>query len=196
MAARTSIRWLNVLALALLAAAAYFMLRPDRGPDLDRASVVAQVQRLNELATVKYTVQRIVELEEPKSPVGLERILLILQARVRAGVDLSALRPDDVTVARDGAVTVRLPRAKLLDVAVDDAATRVWSREKTWWTPWVPYGKDLEQRARLKGLEAVRQGAIDSGILNEARRNAQESIRTLLSLAGAKSVVVTSAGES
>jgi hypothetical protein len=179
----------------VLAIAAVFLARRAKRDHLDPPAIVAQVQRLNELATVKYTVQRIVDLEQKASPVGGERILLIVQAHVRAGVDLAALRPEDVTT-EDGRVTLRLPPAKLLEAAVDDSATRVWDRQKTWWTPWVPFSKDLEQRARLQGLDGARQAALDMGILRQAERNAEESIRTLLGLAGVREVAIRPADQS
>src|SRR5579884_1539243 len=138
------------------------------GPDA--AAVLAQVRQMNQLATVRYTVQKVVGLREEKQPLGSESILLILQARVEAGVDLASMQPGDVTVHHDRSVVVTLPKAQILNVAVDEKETKVWDRQKTWWTPWVPYSLDLEQRARMKGLETARQAAIDMGILANAQQ--------------------------
>jgi hypothetical protein len=93
-------------------------------------------------------------------------------------------------VERNGNVIVKLPRARILGVSVDDNQTRVWDRNKTWWTPWIPYNKDLEQRARLEGLQTVRKAALDAGILDQAQKNAEDAIRGLLTLAGVQSVQV------
>jgi hypothetical protein len=172
------------------------LLRRGSPPEIDPAAVVAQVRQLNQLATVKYTVQKVVGLKERRQPLGEESILLILQASVDAGIDLAAIRPEDVTRRGDGTLVLRLPPPKLLNVAVDEKETKVWDREKTWWTPWVPYSLDLEQRARMAGLEAVKQAALDMGILKHAERNAESSIRGLLGLAGVKSVVIIPAGAS
>ena len=157
---------------------------------LDPPSILIQVRRLNQLASVKYTVQKVVGIREQKQPVGSESILLILQASVEAGVDLAALRPEDVSVGSDGAVVIRLPHAQILLVSVDEKETKVWDRQKTWWTPWIPYSLDLEQRARVAGLEGIKQEALAMGILSDAERNAIASIRGLLGLAGVKTVVV------
>jgi hypothetical protein len=177
------------LALAILALMAWLWTR-DRRPRWDSPAVVAQVRQLNQLATVKYTVQKVVGLTEQKQPFGSEAILLIVQASVEAGIDLSNLRSDDVSIRGDGTIVLRLPPPRLLNVSVDEKETKVWDRRKTWWTPWVPYSLDLEQRARLAGLESVKQAALDMGILAQAERNAEASIRGLLGLAGVKSVVV------
>jgi hypothetical protein len=180
-----------IIAAALAAIVLVIVLRRDRPrPELDPPAVVAQIRQLNQLATVKYTVQKVVGLKERKVPVGEESILLILQANVEAGIDLGSMRPEDVTRRADGALVLRLPPPKLLNVAVDEKETKVWDREKTWWTPWVPYSLDLEQRARQAGLEAVKQAALDMGILRQAERNAETSIRGLLGIAGVKLVVI------
>jgi hypothetical protein len=54
---------------------------------------------------------------------------------------------------------------------------------------------DLEQRARIEGLRAARQAALDMGILGNAQQNAERSIRSLLGFAGVN-VVVLPAGSS
>ena len=185
--------------LAIVLVAAFFAFRRTvNKPDLDPRAVVTQVRQLNQLATVRYTVQKVIGLREQNDPVGLgsESILLVMQARVEGGIDLSGLREEDIFVRPDGALVVRLPAAKILNVAVDEKETKVWDRTKTWWTPWVPYSLDLEQRARGEGLEAVKKSALDMGILKDAERNAESSIRGLLGLAGIQNVVVMPAGMS
>lgn len=162
----------------------------EQQPDLDPQAVVAQVRRLNQLSTVRYTVQKVIGLREQKQPIGEESILLVMQARVEAGIDLASLQEQDIFRRPDGALVVRLPVARILNVAVDEKETKVWDREKTWWTPWVPYSIDLEQRARVEGLESVKKAALDMGILKDAEQNAESSIRGLLGLAGVTSVVI------
>jgi hypothetical protein len=184
----------GILALALLISIPIFWIFNREGRRrIDPPSVLAQVQRLNQLATVKYTIQKVIGLSEQKQPVGSESILLIVQATVQAGIDLASLRPDDVMVRPDGTVVVRLPAPTILSVSIDEKETKVWDRQKTWWTPWVSYSLDLEQRARVAGLQAVYQAALDMGILPQAERNAETSIRGLLGIAGIKAVQVLSA---
>lgn len=186
-------RWAAVFVVALAATFFVFRRSPGAVPDLDSRSVVTQVRQLSHLATVRYTVQKVVGLREQKDPVGSESILLVMQARVEGGVDLSTLREEDVSRRADGALVVRMPAAQILNVAVDEKETKVWDRTKTWWTPWLPYSPDLEQRARIAGLESVKKSALDMGILKEAERNAESAIRSLLELAGTKNVVIVPA---
>lgn len=192
---RHDYKWLGLLLIAL---GVIFLIvrRPADKPELDMHAVVAQVRQLNQLATVRYTVQKVIGLREDKQYVGSESLLLVMQARVEAGIDLSSLRAEDISRRDDGSLVVRLPPAGILNVAVDEKETKVWDRQKTWWTPWIPYSLDLERQARLQGLEAVKVAAIEMGILKQAERNAAASIRGLLTLAGVPNVVIVPASVS
>ena len=182
--------------LALLAAGLGYWLGHRAWTSPADPAVVAQIQRLNQLTTVRYTVQKVVGIREPKEPVGEESILLIVQATVDAGIQLDKLTESDVTKRSDGTLVVRIPRAEILNVAIDENSTKVWDRQKTWWTPWVPYSPDLEGKARREGLRIAREAAVEMGILNQAETNARTAIRSLLGLAGTPEVVVITAGSS
>ncbi len=156
---------------------------------LDAPMVVHEIQALNELVSVKYTVQKVVGLEEKKTPVGSEKLLLIVQAEVLGGVDLSKIRDRDVKILPD-TVKLALPPATIVHIVIDDTQTKVWDRQITWWTPWVPYNKDLERQARVVARDAIEHGAVEMGILDQARRNAEVAIRGLLQTLGIKLVIV------
>ena len=150
----------------------------------DPPAMLREIQRLNELVTVKYSVQKVVGFEEKKEPVGAEKLLLIVQAKVLAGVELNGLTEKDVVSLKPGELLIRLPPPKILHVVVDEKGTKVWDRQVTWWTPWVPYNQDLERQARLAALESIRNSALEMGILGDAETNAQSAIRRLLQAAG------------
>ncbi len=156
----------------------------------DAPAMVRQIQALSELVSVKYTVQKVVGLEEKKTPVGSEKLLLIVQAEVLAGVDLSALTPASIEILPHDEIRLALPPAKIFHIVIDDKETKVWDRQITWWTPWVSPDPDLERQARLAALKSIEQSALDMGILDQARRNAELVIRNLLQTLGAKSVAV------
>jgi hypothetical protein len=146
---------------------------------LSSPSVLTQIKQLNQLATVRFSIQRVVGLTEPKVPVGEESILLIVQGEVQAGVNLADLRSEDVLLS-DKRARVRLPQPKVLTSYLDEGQTKVWDRHVTWWTPWVPYSPDLEHRARMQALDEIRKAAIGMGILDRAGQNAENAIRQLL----------------
>jgi hypothetical protein len=155
---------------------------------VDAPAIVREIQELSELVTVRYSIQKVVGLEEEKVPFGSERILLLVQGEVLGGVDLTLLTTNDVRVSVDKVVTARLPRPKVLHVYLDEKQTRVWDRSKTWWTPWEPYDPELEQKARLAALEAIQAAALQMGILSNAQDNAENAVRKVLRAGSVESV--------
>jgi hypothetical protein len=151
---------------------------------LDSAAVIKEVRQLNELVTVRYGIEKVVGMKEEKSPVGTESILLLVQGKVLAGVDLAELAPGDVTVVNRGLVNIRLPQPHIQEAFLDEKNTKVWDRSITWWTPWVTPDMDLEHKARMQALEDIKRAAIEMGILVEAKRNAETDIRSILQALG------------
>ncbi len=146
----------------------------------DSASVVTQVKQLRQLVTVRYSIQRVVGLREPKIPFGEESVLLMVEGEVLAGVDLDRLTTHDIEYANDRTATITLPAARVFNSFLDEKQTKVWDRQITWWTPWVPYDPDLEHKARLQAIDDVRKAALSMGILDQAQKNAQAAIREFL----------------
>jgi Protein of unknown function (DUF4230) len=188
----------SAVIVALAAVAVYYRFFPQRETVIrrvvDAPAVLQQVQQLNELVTVKYNIQKVIGLKEEKVPFGSESVLLMVQATVLGGVDLASLKPEDVSVTADDRVTIKLPPPKIMHVFVNEKDTRVWDREKTWWTPWVGFNPELEQKARLAALEAVQVAALQMGILSNAQQNAETTIRAFLHTVGIESVSLETVG--
>lgn len=171
-------------AMVLLVACAGLLLLRPAGPAYLRTAnpsgILREISLLKELVTVRYSIQKVTGLVEPKKPFGSESILLIVQAKVLAGIDLAQLREEHIQVKDSRTVAIGLPAPRILHVYLDEKQTQVWDRTKTWWTPWVPYSKDLEQRARLAAIASIEQEAESMGILKDAQAGAEAMIRGLL----------------
>src|SRR5438093_11681469 len=120
----------SLLSLGLAGLALYYRHFPTQGVTrrtVDTPALLQQIQRLNELVTIKYSIQKVIGLEEQKVPFGSEKVLLLVQATVKAGVNLN-------DADADGSV-ILLPAPTITDVYVNDKDTKVWDRSKTRWTP-------------------------------------------------------------
>jgi hypothetical protein len=146
----------------------------------DSPAVVTEIQRLNQLITVRYSVQRVVGIKERKQPLGEESLLLMVQGEVQAGVDLAHLNPAGIRFLDPHTVIVLLPPAHIVNVFLDEKYTKVWDRRITWWTPWVDYDPDLEHKAREQALTDVKSAALDMGILQQAQKNAELAVHDFL----------------
>ncbi len=101
-------------------------------------TVVHEVQTLSDLVTVKFVLNKVVVLEDVKW-YGENRVLLLAQGVVKAGIDLKRLKPEDVSIAGKK-ISLRLPPPSITDAYLDDAASQVIDhttgllRARTPWT--------------------------------------------------------------
>ena len=157
-----------------------------------RPPAIRQVRAVADLTTVSALLSTVVEAEQTRLD-GLvsEKLLLIACGKVTAGVDLSGIHEQDITTTEDGTVTVRLPKAQIKDTfLIDDSSqpctTKVYSRTDLLF---IPETKELEGQAREKAVQAIKDTAIQSGVLNEANKNARAVIEKVLMLAGYQRVI-------
>ncbi|MDH7569035.1 MAG: DUF4230 domain-containing protein, partial [Armatimonadota bacterium] len=69
---------------------------------------------------------------------------------------------------------------------VDEENSRVYDRYRGWLV-WKP-NPDLERQARLQALADARRGAMQNGMMDAARANAEENLRALLEPLGVKEI--------
>ena len=152
--------------------------------------VVSQIQRLNRLETVSYSVDTVVEGKRtnavlPDLLFG-DRILLVVHGQVTAGVDLSKLKPESVAV-NNRSVTLDLPPSQLFATRIDEGKSRVFARTTG---VLVPTDPNLETDTRRTAETQIEQAAMGDGILDTARANARASMESLLRGLGFESVTV------
>ncbi len=149
------------------------------------AAILKHVQSLSQLVTVKYVLEKVVILEDVKW-YGESRVLMVAHGVVKAGVDLSQLKPEDVEVGLKK-ITIALPTARITDVYLDEQKTRVIER-----TTGVlrTFDKDLEQDARRQAIDDIRRGAFQSGIIQDANERARQQLVNLFQQLGYAEVEV------
>lgn len=151
---------------------------------VDQPTVVRQVRALQRIETVSYSLDKILsgERENPILPQFLagDRLLLVAHGEVIAGVDLSKLQAADVQVHGQG-VSIRLPAAEILTISLDNAKTRVYSRDTGLFSTPDP---NLEGEVREEAVRQLRTAAVDDGILKTATANADQTLNRLLASLG------------
>lgn len=139
----------------------------------DPVTIVREVRSLARLETIQYTVEKVITAESGQGPFGFlfgDRLLLVAHGVVIAGIDLSLLQPQDVWLDDLGRVYLHLPDPEIFVATLDNSQTYVYDRE----TGLLTAGDiDLEAAARRAAEEAIRQAALDDGILEQARLNAE-----------------------
>jgi hypothetical protein len=167
------------------------LLRAYRGGALiriDQPTIVRQIQQLQRLETVSFTMDKIIsgEHDSPFLPKFLvsDRLLLVVHGEVIAGVDLNKVQSDDVTV-QGQSISLRLPQAQILVTRLDNTQTRVYSRDTGLFSSPDP---NLESEVRQEAERQLQQAAVAGGILTTAEGNARSTIVSLLEGLGFKKV--------
>ena len=190
---------LAIVALALTAVLGFFIGRGAHEPASASATheelaktpdVLLAIRGLARLETVAYHMERIIDLKN-RTPrlFGLlnvdDAIVLVAVGEVVAGVDLAKLRDGDVTVIETPnakpRVRVRLPAPEVLSAHLDNQRTHVQSRQTDMLAE---QPEQMETHARQLAEQSIHDAAIDAGILEHARRGAEQELTTLVRALG------------
>lgn len=88
----------------------------------DPAQQIMLIRELGELATTEYTITKIVKASDDKTwyKIGDRKILMSVEAVIKAGIDLSLVEPDDMVIrGRSVSLTVPPPRLISLEIPPD-----------------------------------------------------------------------------
>jgi uncharacterized protein DUF4230 len=147
---------------------------------IDQPTVVRQIQQLQRLETVRFSMDKIIsgEHDNPYLPKFLagDRLLLVVHGDVIAGVDLSHLQPQDVSI-HDRTISVRVPKSEILVTRIDNSKTRVYSRDTGLFSSADP---NLESEVRQEAERELQDAALQDNLLKTADDNARSTLSALL----------------
>jgi hypothetical protein len=109
-----------------------------------------------------------------------------------AGVDLGQLGPDDIWVDDRGRVFLLIPEPELFVVTLDNEQSYVYDRD----TGLLTHGDvNLESTARQAAEEEIRKAALEDGILEQARVNAENYLYRMMRSLGFPDVIFAEEGD-
>lgn len=158
----------------------------------DPITIVHQIQDLSRLETASYVIEKVITAESGQGAFAFlfgDRLILVAHGQVIAGVDLGKMVAGDIAVAEDGTVVVRLPPAEILVATLDNDKSYVYDRD----TGLIGMNQALETAARQRAVEEITNAALEDGILETARRNAETYVRHLILSLGFREVVFITA---
>ncbi|MCS6848217.1 MAG: DUF4230 domain-containing protein [Anaerolineae bacterium] len=91
---------------------------------------------LGDLSTVEYTASTVVERSRQRQGIGgvllgSDRVVIMALGKIRAGVDLSKIKPSDVQI-NGKSIKIKVPRAQVLTVELLPEASRVFDSQRSW----------------------------------------------------------------
>lgn len=165
--------------------AASWLSRFTRQPNQTTHSVVLErVVALGKLELVRYTFKDIVEHEQANLLLPNSRAVLIVEGEAVGCIDLTKLRPADVVTEGDS-LLVRLPAPELCTWKINHERSRVYDTNYTFLNE-----AQLVSDAYRQAERQVRASAMQSGILDQTRRNAVTLLQPILAQLTGKPVSV------
>ena len=179
---------------------------------ITREGVVTQIQQLNRLQTVAFSVDTVISSEKQGSWMKLwqdeQKGLFIARGRVEAGVDLSALTPEmvqvispaidnetdskastvDIPVSIMPKINITLPPSEIFSVYLDDIEIYDW---QTGAFGLMQVDPKILAQAQNMAKKEVLERACRGDVMDMALKNAQTQMQQLFSLTGAIVTVTT-----
>ena len=154
-------------------------------------TIIRDVRSLARLETIQYTVEKVITAEQGQGTLGVlfgDKLIFIAHGQVIAGVDLSKLSADDIEI-KDGILFLNLPNPEIFVATLDNEKSYVYDRQ----TGLLTKGDiNLESSARRLAEDEIEKAAVEDGILDLARQNAENYLTRLLSDLGYPEVIIVS----
>ena len=179
---------------------------------ITREGVITQIQQLNRLQTVAFSVDTVITSQRPGSWMKLwqdeQKGLFIARGRVEAGIDLSALTPEMVQVVQPEPISgndvqntetntsaalmpqinITLPPSEIFSVYLDDIEIYDW---QTGAFGLMQVDPKILAQAQSMAKKEVLERACRGDVMNMALQNAQTQLQQLFALTGATVTVTT-----
>ncbi len=159
----------------------------------DPVTIIHEIQSLARLETIHYSVEKVITAETGQGPFGFlfgDRLLLVAHGSVIAGIDLAEITESDISMEKNGIVTLRLPPPEVFIASLDNEKTYVYDRD----IGFLRRGDvELESAARLAAEKEILEAALSDGILEQAQVNAEGYLFRLLGSLGFSNVSIISA---
>jgi hypothetical protein len=150
-------------------------------------TVLTQVEALGRLELVRYRFKDVVEYKKSSKYPFLPdaKAALIVGGEAVGCLDLRKIKPQDVSFEGDSVVRVLLPAPELCSFQVNHKQSRVFSTENGFFQD----GELVDEAYRYAEAQ-VRRSALQSGILAETQRNAEQILVPMLRTLTGRRVII------
>jgi len=150
-------------------------------------TVLTQVEALGKLELVRYRFKDVVEYKKSSKYPFLPdaKAALIVGGEAVGCLDLRKIKPQDVSFEGDSVVRVLLPAPELCSFQVNHKQSRVFSTENGFFQD----GALVDEAYRYAEAQ-VRRSALQSGILAETQRNAEQILVPMLRTLTGRRVII------
>lgn len=154
----------------------------------DPITIIHEIQAMARLETIQYSVEKVITAEVGGGQFEFlfgDRLLFVAHGVVIGGVDLAKMSDKDFWIDT-GTLYVRLPPAEIFVATLDNDKSYVFDRQTGLLSG---ENVNLETEARKAAEGEINKAAVEDGIVDLARANAETYLRTLFLRLGYPSVI-------
>jgi hypothetical protein len=151
---------------------------------------ILAIREMSELATAEYIVTKIIKASDNKTwyKAGDRKILMSCRASIKAGIDLSAISEESITL--DGKnITLQIPAPKIIALNMPPEDIKVEYQEIDLFRS--PFKAGERDALAAQAETQIRSGAEATGILQTAEANAKSFLTDFLQRAGYTGITIT-----
>ena len=138
----------------------------------DPITYINEIRALARLETIQYSVEKVITGEMGSGTFDVffgDKILFVAHGTVIAGIDMQKIQPEDLRY-ENGVLTVKLPPTEVLVATLDNEKSYVYDRQTGVLNKPDP---NLETLVRQRAEQEILKAAMEDGILEQARINAE-----------------------
>jgi hypothetical protein len=157
--------------------------KPEQKP------TVLDLKEMSDLATVEYTVTKIIKAEDNKTwfKIGDRRILMSCEANIKAGVDLASI--SKVNVTENGKdIQLRLPAPKIISISLPADKIQVQYQENSGLRD--PFSAKERDALATQAEAQIRSNVLSLGIMEQAKANTSLFVHNFLKQLGYENITI------
>jgi Protein of unknown function (DUF4230) len=148
-----------------------------------KVNEVFALREMSELATVEYLVTKIIRASDDKTwyKIGDRKILMSCEASIKAGIDLSAIREENISI-EGKSISLVLPKAHLISINIKPENIKVEYQETGIFRD--DFSAAERDQLMTQGEVQIRKSVDSLGVLQTAETNATIFVSNYLKLLG------------
>lgn len=150
---------------------------------------ILSLKEMNELATAEYTITKVVKANDNKTwfKMGDRKILLSCSGSIKAGIDMSSLKEENITI-KNKEIILAINPAKIISLNIPPENITMEYEKVGFWRDKFTYAEQNELMVQAESQ--IRSVADSIGIIQSAESNAKLFISSFLKRLGYSSVVI------
>ena len=146
--------------------------------------VLKEMTLLGKLELANFAFRDVVEQELVRDYLPNPKAILIVQGEAIGCIDLTKVKADDIAT-KDDTLIVHLPDPELCSYKIDHSKSKIYDTEYAFMNE-----QSLMNEAYTRAEDKIKQSAIEMGILEQTKKNANLVLKPLLENISGKKVVL------